>query len=860
MPVRQQPVNLMDVWTQFSLGNISKSEWFVNQQSNQQPKWYIDMWTFKSTYVKARQDWYVKSRYDFAKELESDWYQVEWLQEYKKSIWENSLQKKKKRSYFAAVGDILDRRYERTKNQLWRTVEASEKIWEARTPLEASIATEEMKRSAMISAGTLVWEPVWWLVDIGLLTLWRTVQALTPDVVEGYVVDKARDVWDLAKNRKFVQDAIWAISSWAESYEQYQKDYPEQAQLFDNIVNVTDLVWLWYVKSSTKSIVKETAQQAQQRFTQAIEISDISNAVRSQKEQMTDYLANKVGWLSKETTQAIRENPRYEKFETGELTRIDLWEEVVDTLQREKEEISELWAAYNEIRNKDIVVSIWDVWENVKTDVFDKYTISVMDDGTLDFSKSSFSKDISDQKAISDAWDIIQWNDVTANVWLNKRHALSKLSRFWTDVSGDWAAVVREIRNIFNQRLHAWIDWLEELDNIYWPMREKIDLLTKDYYKQWWQLKDSFYSTIASITNKGKELKFDRLKEVMPDIEAKAWALRAFEEVEKAIWAKTGVYDRIPLIWTAVWLWASLGSYIGPVGTFIWSLLWLRAWIKYTDVRTIVETLKKQGKKWKEVIEKIQTGKSVTTDEKIMIKNIAEDAGLVIDDVVDISWEAKEFKLSTDMYNKSFMQDDMFTTKTTNTPMQVRGTPWAVDNVAGKLDNIPDDLLQEARKYKSADEFVESQIKKWYRTAHQIDTRTSSPITDVWELKLSEFIDDFKNQYGYPALKSKDVEKLKKVMSDPNADITVYRASPKNELNSWDRVTIDKDYAEDIKKQNWGKVYTHKVKAKDLFYPKTLDWFRDLPSLNKRWALQYQDTQNVSQLRKIREQANNSLQ
>ena len=58
-------------------------------------------------------------------------------------------------------------------------------------------------------------------------------------------------------------------------------------------------------------------------------------------------------------------------------------------------------------------------------------------------------------------------------------------------------------------------------------------------------------------------------------------------------------------------------------------------------------------------------------------------------------------------------------------------------------------------------------------------------------------------------------------MQNPDADVTIYRASPKNELNSGDRVTVDRDYANDIKRQNGGTVHKYTVKAKDLFYPKT---------------------------------------
>jgi hypothetical protein len=62
-------------------------------------------------------------------------------------------------------------------------------------------------------------------------------------------------------------------------------------------------------------------------------------------------------------------------------------------------------------------------------------------------------------------------------------------------------------------------------------------------------------------------------------------------------------------------------------------------------------------------------------------------------------------------------------------------------------------------------------------------------------------------------------------------------------------VTIDKDYANDIKRQNGGKVYEYTVKSEDLFYPKTVEGFKELPSLNKWGAFQYQSSKTRSQLK-----------
>jgi len=170
---------------------------------------------------------------------------------------------------------------------------------------------------------------------------------------------------------------------------------------------------------------------------------------------------------------------------------------------------------------------------------------------------------------------------------------------------------------------------------------------------------------------------------------------------------------------------------------------------------------------------------------------------------------------------------------------------------SGSIDGMKT-LEAEAKKYKSAEEFVDSINKKGYRETHQIDALNTSPLHKITETTLDDFADEFKRQYGYPSLKTKDFNKLKKLLKqDKDAVIKVYRASPKNELNSGDWVTIDKTYANDIKRQNGGKVFTHEVKIQDLLYPNTLAGFKDLPSLNKWGAMQYNSMAEQNKLREI---------
>lgn len=85
---------------------------------------------------------------------------------------------------------------------------------------------------------------------------------------------------------------------------------------------------------------------------------------------------------------------------------------------------------------------------------------------------------------------------------------------------------------------------------------------------------------------------------------------------------------------------------------------------------------------------------------------------------------------------------------------------------------------------------------------------------------------------------------IKKIKWNPDAEVVLYRATPKNELNNWDRVSLSKEYAKREAMTEWVKVHEFKVKAKDIYRPwddiNEFWYFWDsikkpLPPLPKKW-------------------------
>lgn len=132
-----------------------------------------------------------------------------------------------------------------------------------------------------------------------------------------------------------------------------------------------------------------------------------------------------------------------------------------------------------------------------------------------------------------------------------------------------------------------------------------------------------------------------------------------------------------------------------------------------------------------------------------------------------------------------------------------------VDVPANVYANKVDPLIEEARKYKSAEEFVRAQTQ--YLGDHRPDS-SGSLASDI------KNINDLRKKIVQGGYSSQLFSKLEKIQGNPEAEVTIYRTSPKNELNYGDWVTIDRDYATRMKNDVKGKIYTYKVKAKDLVY------------------------------------------
>lgn len=164
------------------------------------------------------------------------------------------------------------------------------------------------------------------------------------------------------------------------------------------------------------------------------------------------------------------------------------------------------------------------------------------------------------------------------------------------------------------------------------------------------------------------------------------------------------------------------------------------------------------------------------------------------------------------------------------------------DTIREKISHGIERWLDNLRNNQSVQKEVENTSfsnERNYRGSHQIEN--SKAIT---ELNLDDVRNKVEEIDGYLTNQSEsDLRKLKKILNNSNEKVTIYRASPVNELNSGDWVTTDKSYAKNVADNNGGKVYSYEVNANELYYP---DNIKELPSLHRLSSFQYNENVNYS--------------
>lgn len=144
---------------------------------------------------------------------------------------------------------------------------------------------------------------------------------------------------------------------------------------------------------------------------------------------------------------------------------------------------------------------------------------------------------------------------------------------------------------------------------------------------------------------------------------------------------------------------------------------------------------------------------------------------------------------------------------------------------------IKNPLIDEAKKYQTADEFINAQETKAgdYVGSHQAPTKAgdNAPAYDLTKLYPEDVYGTKAGRLyssGYEEADKKAIKILHDIKGNPDAEITIYRTVPKDskikDINAGDWVTLTKDYATQHAESNIKgeyKLLQKKVKADEIY-------------------------------------------
>jgi hypothetical protein len=241
-----------------------------------------------------------------------------------------------------------------------------------------------------------------------------------------------------------------------------------------------------------------------------------------------------------------------------------------------------------------------------------EYGLSIDGDGLITRGIKSKPIDDATVNAIQDFINTYgKTGSLTADEFLNVRQAADRIVD-WSSKSPDLAeSFARSLRGKYDALGKAQIEGLEALDNQFSPMRQELSAIKRDFLTPQGQLKDTAYTTLANLTNKGREQVLARLEKYVPGITEEINILRAIEDIEAAKGLRVGAYTKAGLVAGS----AALVNPLAGIGAFILS-----------HPAAIVPMLRKYGELKRSLspiidsaVEKMKSGTKLTQKEKSVV-------------------------------------------------------------------------------------------------------------------------------------------------------------------------------------------------------------------------------------------------
>lgn len=682
-------------------------------------------------------------------------------------------------------------------------------------------------------------------------------------------IQKATKLWERAENLK-------QLSSTANKYNPY--------------LQTPIIAWKWVKKWVEK--IWETAWKIWEWITAT-----------------TEYWTKLATWLNRETQDLIKNNPElFKQAKKWTLTAETVVWDVKTNIEKRLTDLNETWKWYETVKQSPVTFNKADI-QDIYNNRFTKEWLT----NTL------IELPLEDRTAIKQAQyylNELPENTLSSKQAIELKAKLRSLVSYDKWVSPEWERVVKWLIKDLDTNLKDNIPWFKELDAIYWPEREFLNKVKKDILNQDWTLKENSISTIRNLTWKWKEFKIDRLEQIMPWITEKVKAIKAFEDLQWSIEWKTWSYAR----WVLLWGW--------------WYAMWWPVWWITTFIITHPSVASKAlelywiTKQWiKNLVNKVTNKKPLTANETQTLQNAIKNTksnnlfnNIVNDDKLstipysnitttksdkiipwNFTWKKlvenanlnsnnpknaipnPTTKISSKDWKLSRILPSNFKEKAQETVEKIADKIWArtklmwnewiwADKTA--LLKGSDDLIKEARKYKTFEDFKKSQWQELYHwTKQNFDKFDLSKISEneqwlfwrwiyttpnkkmaenYWWNVINSYIDKSSNLVKWDdKIPTKNISNLKEnIKNDFKIDNDIINhifSIPPKSINLYKRI---QDILEITPK-----------KASELFSKSWIDWI----TVYKDWKLKeislFNDTKikTEAQLKQIYEQSKPKL-
>lgn len=395
----------------------------------------------------------------------------------------------------------------------------------------------------------------------------------------------------------------------------------------------------------------------------------------------TEVFVNKLSWITKEERDFIKQNPEkveeFLKWDKNSQSLLDRIIERFDGLQLEKKLEGE---EYEKIRNSNAPVKISDILSSIS---------NRLKKGGLEFNDNWVKVNKNYTPAINSKFEELgafldelrnKWNSATAEDVRWARRQIDTLAKWEGQPAGleaDAIGLIRDIRGILDAELKRQIPDMKVLDDSYKATIAEVKEMKKDWFNKDGTLKDSAYSKIRNLTNKGSnQPKLARLEKLLPWITEELKGLAVAESVEKAGKQMVGQYANqiFGVGGGIVGITSLLSGWLSAWPIILWVL-----WATLATPKNLVKLLKYQGKisnGFNKIISKITNGIKLTPAET------QEFTKYLNDNQRELGKDARY------MYEKGLITDEEYKMALKNEEKEVKMTWKEEKNEYNNKDNL----------------------------------------------------------------------------------------------------------------------------------------------------------------------------